>query len=58
MLNNKQQVRRDVCSRIFPILVLKLGEFIQLVELDKCFIDSVVQYLWIIFYTHSPNNCP
>ena len=25
--------------RVFPILVLKLGEFISLVESDKCFID-------------------
>ena len=38
----------DIClneryNRVFPILVLKL------VELDKCFIDSVAQYLWIIF---------
>ena len=32
-------------SRVFPILVLKLGEFILSVELDKCFMDSEIYYL-------------
>ena len=30
---------------VFPILVLKLGEFISLVELDKCFMNSGIYYL-------------
>ena len=41
-----------ISIRVFPILVLKLGEFISLVELDKCFIDSGVYYLWIVFLAH------
>ena len=36
--------------RVFPFLASKFGEFMQLVELDKCFIDSGVYYLWIVFY--------
>ena len=33
---------------VFPFLVLKLGEFILLVKLDKYFIDSGVYYLWTV----------
>ena len=37
---------------VFAILVLKLVEFIQLVELDKYFIDSGIYCLWIVFFAH------
>ena len=29
----------------FPILILKLGEFVEVVELDKCFTNSGIEYL-------------
>ena len=29
-------------------MVMKLGEFVQLVELDKHFINSEVYYLWVV----------
>ena len=34
----------------FSILVLNLGDIIQLVILDKCFIDSEVYFLWIVLF--------
>ena len=41
------------CSiRVFPILVLKLGESIWLVELDKCFMDRGIYYLWIVICSY------
>ena len=40
------------CICVFPILVLKLSDVIELVELDKCFIDSGVCYLWIVIFTY------
>ena len=30
---------------VFSILILKLGEFIQLVQLEKCFMDYGIYYL-------------
>ena len=43
---------RDLCNSPFSILVLKLGEFIQLVELDTYFMKSRIYYLWIVIHSH------
>ena len=40
LLPKGDQLEYEESIRVFPILVLKLGEFILLVESDKCFIGS------------------
>ena len=42
------------CICVFPILVLKLGVFIQFGDSDKCLMDSGIYYL--IMYNNVLNN--
>ena len=42
---SKQSFYVDRPNRVFPFVVLILGELIWLLKLDKCFRDSGVYYL-------------
>ena len=41
---------KKVKIRVFPILVFKLVEFIWLVKLDKCIMNSRIDCPWIVIY--------
>ena len=47
---SKSHVILNQLNSGFPIPALKFVEFIQLVELGKCFTDSVIYCLWILFF--------